>query len=86
MSIGLPAVVSNCGGNPLLIHDGENGLVFPARDSGALAGRVARLMDRPEELAQMRRRAREIFAAQFTGEIFAKNVEQIYLDILKGAK
>ena len=32
------------------------------------------------------RRAREIFAAQFTGEIFAKNVEQIYLDILKGAK
>ena len=29
MSFGLPAVVSDIGGNPLLIQDGENGLVFP---------------------------------------------------------
>lgn len=33
MSFGLPAVVSDIGGNPLLIQDGENGLVFPNRDS-----------------------------------------------------
>ena len=52
----------------------------------ALAKEAASLGIDAEELAQMRRRAREIFAAQFTGEIFAKNVEQIYLDILKGAK
>ena len=28
--------------------------------------------------------AREVFRERFTGEIFAKNVEQVYLDILKG--
>ena len=38
MSAGVPSVVSDCGGNPLLIEDGINGLVFPARDCGALAG------------------------------------------------
>ena len=41
-------------------------------------------MDRPEERVCMGERAREVFRERFTGEIFAKNVEQVYLDILKG--
>lgn len=86
MSMGLPAVVTDCGGNPWVVEDGENGLVFPMRDSGALARSIARLMDRPEERTRMGERAREIFQARFTGEIFARNVEQVYLDILKGEK
>ena len=85
MSMGLPAVASDCGGNPYLIRDGENGLIFPAGDSGALAERIRRLMDAPEERAEMGRRAREIFQAHFTGETFAKNVEQVYFELLKGA-
>ena len=86
MSMGLPAVVSDYGGNPWLIDDGEDGLLFPTRDAQALARAVARLMDAPEELSQMGRRAGEIYRARFTGEIFAKKIEDIYLDILKGAK
>ena len=85
MSMGLPAVVSSYGGNPWLIDDGEDGLIFPNRDSAALARCLARLMDEPETLAHMGVRAREIFQQRFTGEIFAKNVEQVYLDLLKGA-
>ena len=65
MSLGLPSIVSDYGGNPWLVKDGDNGLIFPSRDSRALA-------------------AREVFRERFTGEIFAKNVEQVYLDILKG--
>lgn len=66
------------------MKDGDNGLIFPSRDSQALAVCIARLMDRPEERARMGERAREVFRERFTGEIFAKNVEQVYLDILKG--
>ena len=84
MSMGLPAIVSSYGGNPWLIDDGEDGLIFPNRDSAALAGCIARLMDEPETLERMGRRAEEIFQARFTGQIFAKNVEQVYLDLLKG--
>ena len=86
MSMGLPAVVSDYGGNPWLIDDGEDGLLFPTRDAAALAGAVARLMDDPETLAHMGERAVEIFHQRFTGEIFAKNIENVYLDTLKGAK
>ena len=85
MSMGLPAIASDCGGNPCLIQDGENGLIFPARDSRALAAAIRRLMDSPELRAQMGLRAREIFQARFTGREFAKNVEQVYFDLLKGA-
>ena len=84
MSMGLPAIVSSYGGNPWLIDDGEDGLIFPNRDSAALARCVARLMDEPDTLRHMGERAVEIFHRRFTGQIFAKNVEQVYLDLLKG--
>lgn len=84
MSMGLPAVASDCGGNPYLIADGENGLIFPARDDAALAACLARLMDAPDARARMGVRAQEIFRSRFTGEIFARNVEAVYFDVLKG--
>ncbi len=86
MSMGLPAVVSGYGGNPWLIDDGTDGLLFPARDAGALADRIARLMDDRAELARMGENAKKIFGERFTGEIFARNVERVYEQVLKGAK
>lgn len=84
LSMGLPAVVSDYGGNPWLIDDGQDGLLFPARDSGALARCIARLMDEPVTLRNMGERAREIFHQRFTGEIFAKHIESVYQAALKG--
>ena len=84
MSLGLPTIASSYGGNPWIIEDGETGLIFPSRDSGALAACIARLMDQPETRQRMGQRARERFQARFTGEIFARNVERVYLDVLKG--
>ena len=86
LSMGLPAVVSDYGGNPWLIDDGEDGLIFPTRDADALARAVARLMDDRAELARMGRRGTEIFHQRFTGEIMAQNIENVYVDTLKGAK
>lgn len=83
MSMGLPAIVSDYGGNPWLIEDGKNGFVFPSRDSAALASKLARAMDEPETLEAMRERCVEAFNGRFTGEIFAKNVEKVYTDTLE---
>ena len=47
---------------------------------------MADLIDRPEKRAAMGQKARERFESQFTGQVFARNTEQIYYNILKGAK
>jgi glycosyltransferase involved in cell wall biosynthesis len=85
MSMGLPAVVTDCGGNPLLIRDGENGLIVPCRDSDALAAALLRLMGAEGLRGEMSRRAVEIFEQQFTGKAFARKLEEIYCEVLKGA-
>ena len=86
MSIGLPAVVSDVGGNPCLIADGENGFVFPNRDAAALANAIEWLMEEPSRCAAIGERAREIYRQRFTAEIYAKNIENVYHSVLKGSK
>ena len=84
MSMGLPAVVSDCGGNPLHVADGVNGLIFPSGDVPALAACLRRLMEEPDTLERLSRGALEVFQSRFTGGIFARNLEDIYLQTLKG--
>lgn len=86
MSIGLPAVVSDVGGNPVVIRDGENGLIYPRGDSRMLARAAARLMDSPEDLKKMSEKAHALYQAGFTGAAMAEKIEKIYSDILKGAQ
>ncbi|MEI3141624.1 MAG: glycosyltransferase family 4 protein [Lawsonibacter sp.] len=78
MSLGLPTIASDYGGNPFVITSGQNGLLFPSKDSAALADAMAELMDHPEEVAIMREKALETYQSRFTGEVFARNTEQIY--------
>jgi glycosyltransferase involved in cell wall biosynthesis len=60
MNAGKPVVVSDCvGAGPDLVEDGVNGLVYPARDVAALANRLHRMIDNPEDRAAMGARAIE---------------------------
>ena len=38
----------------------------------------------PEERREMGRQARERFQTSFTGQVFAKNIENVYQGVLKG--
>jgi glycosyltransferase involved in cell wall biosynthesis len=78
MSLGTPAVVSDFGGNPCLVTSGENGIVVPRRNGSALAEAIRRLYYDAAERARMSRRAREIYLSEFTAEIMAKNINDIY--------
>lgn len=84
LSMGLPAVVSSYGGNPWLIDDNEDGLLFENRNSADLARCIARLMDDSDTLTYMSRRAVEIFRRRFTSDIFAQNIEAVYYSVLEG--
>lgn len=84
MSIGLPAIVSDYGGNPYVIEHERNGLVFHSRDSNALADCIKRLMDDPGLKKEIEENAIRIFNNCFTGQIFAETIESIYTKTLKG--
>jgi len=84
MSLGLPTIASDYGGNPWVVEDGESGLLFPAQNAAALARAMERLMDSPQDRARMGAGGRAAYEARFTGQVFARNIERIYLDILKG--
>lgn len=83
MSLGLPSIVSDYGGNPWLVQDGVNGYVFPSRDSDALAACMEKIMNRTDRGKELGRKGREIYCEGFTGEVFARNTEKVYLRVLK---
>lgn len=63
---GKPAVVSDCGGLPEAVIDGETGLVVRERDAGATARALVRLLEDAELRRRMGERARERASAEGT--------------------
>lgn len=62
---GTPSVIGRSGGSPETVVDGETGFVIDARDRGVLADRVGYLLERPEEAAEMGRKARAFVEREF---------------------
>lgn len=78
MSLGVPAVASDYGGNPYVISNGENGVIVPMRDSAALAGAVRKLYTDTETVRRMGDYAIQTYNARFTADIMTSNLEQTY--------
>ncbi len=83
MSLGIPAVVSDFGGNPGVITNGENGLITPQKDADALADALIRLCRDEALMQQMHSRAKAIFDERFKAEVMSKNIEAFYTEILQ---
>lgn len=78
MSMGIPAVVTDYGGNPGVITDGENGILIPTHDSEALALAVMDIMSDQTKYHRMTDRCHEIFDQKFTADSYARNIEDVY--------
>ena len=83
MSMSVPAVASDSGGNPFVINDGVNGVLFEERDYAELSKAILKLKNDPENLEQMRRRSAEIFADRFDSKVMTAKVEDVYRDLMK---
>ena len=53
MAKGIPAVVTNVGGNAELVRDGRNGYVVPPGNPEAMADAILRLVQHPEKAVRM---------------------------------
>jgi len=78
MSMGIPAVVTEYGGNPGVISEGVNGLLVPIQDSAAMADAIAEMMDNKARYEQMAKSCLDVFAQKFTADIYARNIEAVY--------
>lgn len=78
MACGVPVVVSNTGENDRWIADGQNGLLFAARDSDALAGALKRLLLDPELRSRLGRAGRDTIAERNSYRREMEKMEEHY--------
>jgi len=86
LSLGVPAIASDRGGNPFVINDGINGVLFEEGDYVALAKGILSLRGNPDELAKLSTKATEIFRERFDSKVMTAKVERIYRDLLSQDK
>jgi glycosyltransferase involved in cell wall biosynthesis len=82
MSSGIPAVVSDTGGNPYVIEHEVNGLVVPERDPEALAKALTRLRDDPALYRRLSEGARRVYRERFTAERMVTDTEAVYAKLV----
>jgi len=78
MSIGLPAVVGDYGGNPYMIKNGVNGFVCKCKDSEAMAVYIERLIDDRDLYRRMSRAAKERFASELNARAMTQKTNLLY--------
>lgn len=82
MSLGKPAVVTDFGGNPGVIKDGQNGFLVPIKDPRAMADRLKQLMLDDALYNKMKKTSLEIYKSTFTAEVYTRNIENVYRGII----
>jgi glycosyltransferase involved in cell wall biosynthesis len=77
MAAGVPVVASRVGGVPDLVWDGENGLLVPAADSGALERAISRLLQDEPTRRRMAAKGKE-FCGQYSVESMVNQISDLY--------
>lgn len=82
MAYGVPPVVTDSGGSPELVVDGESGLVVPIRDSAALAGMFETLYRDPELRKRIGDAARERIRTDFDNDETVRKTKLLYDELV----
>ncbi len=85
MSMGLPIIVTDVGGNAEAVIDGFNGLVIPPDDSEALSEAIIGLYQYPEKRKKMGLRSRQRVEEYFTIQKMVQRHEEYYEYIMNAS-
>jgi len=78
MALGIPAVVSDSGGNPYVVESGVSGLVVKAGNGDALAHAVRRLKDDAQLYKALSDGALSAYERRFTAERMTEKITNVY--------
>lgn len=82
MESGTPIVTTDAGGNRELIDDGVHGLVVPRGDADAMAAALLETLEQPEAAAARAVAAQARRRREFTWDVVARGVEDVYREAL----
>ncbi len=82
MSLAIPCIASRYGGNPEMVHEGENGMLFPPRDAAALAAAIERLASDRTLYERLSSGARTRFLREGRAEVMAARYDALYAELL----
>jgi len=78
MSVGVPPVVTQVGGMPEVVRDGETGFIVPPGNGAALANRISFLLGNRSVAAKMGTAARDCILERFTVNRMAAEYRDVY--------
>ena len=81
-SLGIPCIATDYGGNPELVKDNVNGLVYPTNDVEALTNALKEVEKQPQKLSLWSQGASTTYTKGFTVQIMAKNIEKVYEELI----
>lgn len=79
---GLPVIASRLGALAELVEDGETGLLFEPGNARELAERMTWAQAHPQQMAEMGRKARALYEAEFTADRNYAQLMGIYRDAI----
>jgi glycosyltransferase involved in cell wall biosynthesis len=82
MSVGVPALATDYGGNPRMIERGVNGFLFPPHDEQALASLLLSLHDDCALLSELSVGARRLYQEKFTAPAMVARLEGLYTRVM----
>lgn len=80
MSLGVPAVVSDFGGNPGVIEEGVNGYLFESKNSRQMYEKLKLALQNGIALKDM---CKKVFEERFRAEIMTEKIQQVYRNLAK---
>lgn len=78
MNYGIPCIVSEVGGNPELVTDGENGFVIDICDKQMVIEKVLFLINNEEKRQTMGKASKERYERYFTKDIWNEEMKKLY--------
>jgi len=86
LASGKPVVATSVGGTPEVIIDNQTGMLVPPKNSEALAEKVIKLLNHPDEARKFGQNGRQFVLERFDINNHAKNMLGIYNEILNKKK